>query len=390
MNLNQIIDEDEDGIEDESFIKKKNKKNNNNLFNGQRNDDDDNVLSKTQYIPNKFQKYDSNEEKDIPLNGSNNDLKMSNIICPSNKEYCSNHKSEPVEYYCLNCNTKHCSKCLLIMSKESKIHKDHNIIEIEKIKKYNINEIYEDINSLSDITKELSQYKINTEIEEKIIEKKDEFYAKMIDEFKQLISSKHTNRTTKLCLEKQQIQTQLNHIDGVKDNHKEALINFITRDDELGLEDYHKKIKDFKYTDKYIHNGIYNIFINPSLKFVETEFYAVEIREYEENIGEIIGELDIDNKELNKKIQLRFNQEAIDEILINLQISLDDLNEDQISYSCHLILKNRNCITSANLNERMVHNGILILGKTIIKNSLKNIVEDHKCNVKLILAEMRM
>ena len=47
-------------------------------------------------------------------------------------------------------------------------------------------------------------------------------------------------------------------------------------------------------------------------------------------------------------------------------------------------------VTSANLNERMVHNGILILGKTIIKNSLKNIIdENHQCHVKLVLAELK-
>ena len=94
---------------------------------------------------------------------------------------------------------------------------------------------------------------------------------------------------------------------------------------------------------------------------------------------------------LEKPLQLRFNQDAIDEILINLQIDLENFNEDKITYSSYLILKNKNCITSANLNERMVHNGILILGKTIIKNSLKNIVdENHKCHVKLILSEIKM
>ena len=107
-------------------------------------------------------------------------------------------------------------------------------------------------------------------------------------------------------------------------------------------------------------------------------------------MGVIIGELNINIDGLDKQIQLRFNQDAIDEILINLQINLDNMDEDKISYSCFLILKNKNCITSANLNERMVHNGILILGKTIIKNSLKNIIdENQQCHVKLVLAELK-
>ena len=94
---------------------------------------------------------------------------------------------------------------------------------------------------------------------------------------------------------------------------------------------------------------------------------------------------------LDNPIQLRFNQEAIDEILINIQINLDFFDEEKIDYACYFILKNKDSITSAILNEKMVHNGILILGKTIIKNSLKNIIdENNKCHVKLILAEFKL
>ena len=80
-----------------------------------------------------------------------------------------------------------------------------------------------------------------------------------------------------------------------------------------------------------------------------------------------------------------------DEILINIQINLDFFDEEKIDYACYFILKNKDSITSAILNEKMVHNGILILGKTIIKNSLKNIIdENNKCHVKLILAEFKL
>ena len=198
-------------------------------------------------------------------------------------------------------------------------------------------------------------------------------------------------KTSKLNSDKQNIESQVNQIEGVKNNHKEALINFVERDDELGLEEYYDKIKQFKDTDKYVHNDAYEIYMNPSLKFFETDFMEVDIKDYDENIGDIIGELNFNLEGINDQLHLKFNQDAIDEILINLQINLDNLDEDAVTYSCYLILKNKNCLNSANLNERMVHNGILILGKTIIKNSLKNIVDaEHKCHVKLILAEIKI
>ena len=382
MNINQIIDEDED---DNNIFINNNQKIKNEF------DEDDNFLSKTQLFPHKFQKNNSIEGSDLSLKASHNDISLNKINKNVDKEFCSNHKQEHIEYYCLNCNTKHCAKCLLIMSNESKIHQGHKIIEIEKRNKYNLDIIYKEINSLSETTNELTQYKINTEIEEKIIEKKDDFYKKMIEEFQRIIAAKTMAKTNKLSIDKQQIETQLNQIDGVKNNHKEALINFVEREDELGLEEYHNKVKDYKDTDKYVHNDYYEIFINPSIRFLETDFIDVDIKDYDENIGEIIGELNINVDGLEKPLQLRFNQDAIDEILINLQMDLENFNEDKITYSSYLILKNKNCITSANLNERMVHNGILILGKTIIKNSLKNIVdENHKCHVKLILSEIKM
>ena len=198
------------------------------------------------------------------------------------------------------------------------------------------------------------------------------------------------SQSTNLSMDVQKIENQLKLIENIKNNNKEALINFVDRDDELGFEEYHNKIKEYKNTEKFKHEDEYEIFINPSLKFFETDFLDINIKEYNDNMGVIIGELNINIDGLDKQIQLRFNQDAIDEILINLQINLDNMDEDKISYSCFLILKNKNCITSANLNERMVHNGILILGKTIIKNSLKNIIdENHQCHVKLVLAELK-
>ena len=383
MNLNQIIDEDDDD------------NNNNNIEYNQHNhsfdEKEDNLLSKTQYIPNKFNNIENkNKDKDLSLS-KNLSYKINLKKEKMKGEPCYKHPAEKVEYYCLNCNTKHCAKCLLIMSKESKIHEGHKIVDIARKNKFNIDNVIQDIKSLSYSIKNLTQYKINIEIEEKIIEKRIDFYKKQEDEFQRIIDKKISNKTIKLSLDKQQIEKQSNQIEGIQNNHKEALINFIDREDKFGLEEYHNKIINFKNTDKYIHNDHYDIFINPSLKFYETDFTCIEIKENEENIGEIIGEFNFNIEGMEQNVQLRFNQEAIDEILINIQINLENLDEDKITYSCFLILKNKNCITSANLNERMVHNGILILGKTIIKNSLKNIIdENNKCNVKLILSEIKM
>jgi len=375
MNINQIIDEDDDND------------NKNNI-----NEDDNNdegFLSKTHLFPNKFQMNNNNNNENMEM--SSIKIKDDFIIERKKKDLCPKHRNEIIEYYCVNCNTKHCSKCLLIMSNESKLHQGHKIIDIVGKNKYNLDNINHDIKTLSDTIKDLSQYKINIEIDSKLVEKKEDFYKKMVDEFQKKILSKTMRKSTSLSVDNQSIEKQLKLIENIKNNNKDAIINFVERDDKIGLEEYHQRIKDYKDINKYKHDDQYEIFIKPSLKFLETDFNVVDIMENNDNIGEVIGELNVNVEGLDNPIQLRFNQEAIDEILINIQINLDFFDEEKIDYACYFILKNKDSITSAILNEKMVHNGILILGKTIIKNSLKNIIdENNKCHVKLILAEFKL
>jgi len=378
MNINQIIDEDEEND---------NNKFNNNYLNNDENDDG--FLSKTHLFPKKFQ---MNNNKNLEENDlSSQKMKDDFILEKKKRDFCPKHRQEVIEYYCVNCNTKHCSKCLLIMSNESKLHQGHKIIDIVGKNKYDLDNINHDIKNLSKTIKELNQYKINVEIDGKLVEKKEDFYKKMVDEFQKKILSKTINRATKLGMDNQNIDKQLKLIENIKSNNKDVIINFIEKDDRIGLEEFHKRIKDFKDTNKFKHDGQHEIFIKPSLRFLETDFNIVDIMENNENIGEIIGQLNINVEGLDKPIQLRFNQEAIDEVLINIQINLEIFDEGKLDYACCLILKNKDSITGAILNEKMVHNGILILGKTIIKNSLKNIIDEkNKCHVKLILAEFKL
>ena len=74
--------------------------------------------------------------------------------------------------------------------------------------------------------------------------------------------------------------------------------------------------------------------------------------------------------------------------MINLQIEADKLGDEKDRYFAYLIFRNKNNnITTIILDEKMVHNEILILGRTIIKSGLKTIVDmQNRCHVKIILA----
>ena len=195
------------------------------------------------------------------------------------------------------------------MSNESKLHQGHTIIDIYRKNKYNLDLINLDIKSLSNAIKDLSQYKINNEIDSKLVEKREDFYKKMVEEFQRKIIAKTSNKSTKLNLDNQNIEKQLKQIQGIKSNNKDAIINFVERDDKVGLEEYHQKIKDYQNTNKYKHEDQYEIFIKPSLRFLETDFNVVEIAENNDNIGEILkwrGWINLSNYALIKKPLMKY------------------------------------------------------------------------------------
>ena len=107
---------------------------------------------------------------------------------------CPKHQNDILEYYCLNCDTKHCSKYFLIFSEESKIHKDHKIISIEQKNKFNLDDLKEDINNLLKTIDKLKEYKTNIEMERKIIDKKEEFTKKVTDELKDFFDKKSMDK----------------------------------------------------------------------------------------------------------------------------------------------------------------------------------------------------
>ena len=364
-DMNKIIDEDEDINE-----------NNNDIINNYDDNDDDDIknhqLSKTHFIPNNFKK---------DVNNRNNDNQMSSII---KENMCPKHKNESIEYYCLNCNTKHCSKCLLFFSEESKLHRGHRIIPIEQKDKFNIDEIKEDINNLSNVIRDLNGYKNNIELEEKIIEKREEIIIKMIDELRDFSSKKSSEKNFELDIKKKLITNQLDKIYQVKDNYTESLNNFIEKGDEDGFKEYQDTIKNFKDIDRYKFINNFKEVLNPEFKLFETDFIDIEINEKEE----ILGELYFNIEGINRQLHFQLNGQTYNEILINLQIELNELGEEKESYYAFLLLELNNNIIKINLDEKMIENKILILGKTIEKHELFSIVdEEHKCHIKIFLAK---
>ena len=122
-----------------------------------------------------------------------------------------------------------------------------------------------------------------------MIEKKEDFYKKIIEEFQKSILSKTMSQSTNLSMDVQKIENQLKLIENIKNNNKEALINFVDRDDELGFEEYHNKIKEYKNTENNKNNNSINNSINvenerkSKVRFSNNDNYFENIKEDDEN-----------------------------------------------------------------------------------------------------------
>ena len=344
---------------------------NNNNFNIINKNED--ILSKTQIINNKL-KFDENEK----ISKKRSEIKKKG-------EKCEKHLGKVIEYYCMNCNSKHCAKCLMINNEESKIHYGHKIISIEQKNKYKIDEVKNEINNLPNVVNEIKGYKKNIELENKIIEKKEEFIARIVEIFVNYIGKKNESKKHDLAKKNKLMKNQIENINIVKNSYFEALTNFVERKDVNGCEEYYNKIKNFRDINSYKYTNNFNIYLKPNIKFYETDFIQIDINEYNETIGEVY----FDVEGINNQLHLKFSGEAINEVIINLLINLEYVKAERQEYYASLIIKNKNDVLLLPLNEKMVLNGILILGKTIIKSGLSALIDQNsKCHVKLVLAYM--
>ena len=355
-------------IDNEDKNKNNNNYNNYNNFNiiNDNDNDNENILSKTQIINNKI-RLDQNDMK------------------KKKGEICEKHVGKLIEYYCLNCNTKHCVKCLMINNEESKNHLGHKIISIEQKNKYNIDEVNNEINNLPNVIQEIEGFKMNIKLENKIIEKKEEFTATIIEIFIKYLGKKNETKKHELNMKNKLMKNQLEKINIVENSYLEAMSNFVEREDVNGCEEYYNKIKSFGDVNNFQHQNNFDIYLKPNLKFYETNFIQIDINEYNETLGEAYFNIEGFNNQLN----LKFSGEAINEVLINLLIYLENFRKDKEGYYASLIIINKDKVILLPLNEKMIHNGILILGRTIAKNKLNTIVDQYnKCNVKLVIGYM--
>ena len=200
------------------------------------------------------------KKKDESNNNFQNNFKENdkNVEDLNNEDvqYCNIHRDKKIEYFCLPCNEYFCSKCLMFTNQEVIAkHQKHKIIDIGKLKKYNINEAIKEYKILQnssnnldnlliccrDKIKEIEINKIRlNDILENIKKEKDKKFEEEIKELNELIE--------KIKKKKENIE---NSIDSVPNSFN----NIVEREDygqgEQILEELKKLNHKFEKNEEF-------------------------------------------------------------------------------------------------------------------------------------------
>ena len=339
------------------------------------NDNLDNKIKNIDYMKSKPQ---------INFNAYNNNINNDKILDELRKEgnLCEKH-NEKIEYFCLTCGTKHCSKCLIILNKEHEVHSGHKIIDIEQRKKFKIDDVNADINNFSKTIDEINRYQISISNEIKIRKKKCEFYDRIFEEMKRLYNNKIEKMNDDLYMKLTSIHNRTEEIKNIKENNEESMDNYIHQNDLEGFNEYHQNIKNLQILDDFRPPDNLEFEFKPKIKFFETDFMDIEIDLNKDLMGEHACKLE----GFEPEIKIKFQKQAEDEVLASIFIEMDNPDENRERYDGYLITKNKDFISAGVLEEKMYIDKNLILGRTLLRKSFFTLVdENYQSHVKLIFA----
>jgi hypothetical protein len=312
------------------------------------------------------------------FNNKINDKQLSDLRKDEN--LCEKH-NEKIEYFCLTCGTKHCSKCLIILNKEHEVHSGHKIIDLEQRKKFKIDDVKSDINNFSKTLDEVDKYQLNLSNEIKIRKKKCDFYDRIIEDMKKLYNDKIERMNDDLYMKLTSINNRKEEIKKIKENNEESMENYIKQNDLDGFNEYHQKIKDLQNLDDLKPEDNLEIAFKPQIIFFESDFLDIDIDLNKDMMGEYVCKLE----GFEPEIKIKFQKQADDEVLASLFIEMDKPDENKERYDGFLITKNKDFISAGVLEEKMYIDKNLILGRTLLRKSFFTVVdENYQSHVKLI------
>lgn len=250
------------------------------------------------------------------------------------KDLCLKHK-EKYLFFCVNCSSKYCGKCLRINSEESKNHLGHKILDYPEITKSKYNDL---INQLiiakeTDIKiKDNSNIYNNYTLENKI---KYENVNIALNEFRNIIQDKYkdkNNLISEICKELFKTKKEISEIsknisDNLKkiENIEKPIENFDPKKNSEKLSNKLEKVKDLENKIEKTQNSHNEM--NFNIFNFEIKKTKKEILKSAKNLVDIVSPI-------NMEIQMEDNS------YFSIIIFKEDLKKKEIYLCPMLVFKN--------------------------------------------------
>ena len=327
------------------------------------------------------------------LNDNNDFIRKKHNDLPN----CEKHPEKKIEYYCLQCNEYYCSKCLVFFNQKSvDLHKEHKILEIEKLNKFKINGAIQEYKKLSTSKNELSKKIDEMTLKRKEYEIKKIRYIKILESLKEDITSKYEKQVRELDEVLDSLKEKKENIESSIYSVPNSFNNIIERNDYGQGSQITEELK--KLNDVYNDNNefkdkcdkITNIKRNLNIEYYESEKINIVFP----NEGNYIEEFNIIDKEIKfiTNHDSRFKVQLLGgNIIFSLFIKIEDeyYHICYPKFHCHIIFTNSlNRIEYTEFNDQIYSNGENILCVEIAYETMKDFIkEDNQFDFKLIVVK---
>ena len=373
--MNKVYDYFYKQVDNEEKKENLKKEVNLNEINESESDNDDELpknikpIYKSQLLPNNKNKIDQS-----PKDNHFKRIYKSDLKCPK-------HPSENLEYICLDCETKHCSKCLMITNNDSKLHKNHSIIPIDRYQTYNLEKLMNITKNFPSLTNILSDYNNNIITRIKICNKEEEIINDIKIKIHDIIDNKIQKMKNYLNGKMSEINSKIEEVNNISMTSKDEICSFIKRNDYIGLNEYNdeiikmdeeiRKMNNFNIDNenKYLLKSNFNIY--------ESEFNDIEIKK---DNNEIYGDIQI--KIEKKNYQMKIIPEGEEDVSFNFLIN----KEENTEYYVYCIIKATNNIYLLEPDNKIEQDNFVILNKYLSKMEFINLINHgHTYKIKFIV-----
>ena len=244
------------------------------------------------------------DNSDMNINNNNYDdiIYKSELISQNEEEnnlknICITHNKK-LAYFCVQCNKKYCQKCLNILNDSAKIHKDHTILPIDKIKNNKkMIETLEEYNKLEETNTKLNDLINLCNLKKRELEIEKNNSIGQLDSIKEEIKAYLDYKLININSNYDKLKGKVHEINSAIDTTPIALMNIVKSNDYGQGDKIYEHIVNLNKIN--FEDSLLNLKYNKQNLFLEN-FISIPI------------EINIANEELfNKGEKIIINNQAL-------------------------------------------------------------------------------